>query len=94
MHDDDNSRRERAATREDRKFQRTVLDYVIYRHPTHLRWGELVLEITAGKGDREDLAAIEAAIHDLAGAGLVHLRCGLVAPSNAALHFARLSEED
>lgn len=94
MHDDDIPRRERTTAQEDRKFRRAVLDHVIYRHPTHLRVAELVLEITAGR--EEEFAgsdAIERAVRDLTGVGLLHCPSGIVMPTNAALCFAELSED-
>jgi hypothetical protein len=94
MHDDDNSRRERTPAEQDRKFRRAVLNHVIYRHPTHLRVDELVREITAGDEEGEDSDAIEQAVRDLTGAGLLHCPDGLVTPTNAALCVAELSEED
>jgi hypothetical protein len=95
MHDDDNSRRERTTAHEDRKWRRAVLDHVIYRHPTHLRVAELVLEITAGREEEfEGSDAIERAVRDLTGAGLLHCPNAVVMPTNAAVCFAELSEED
>jgi hypothetical protein len=95
MHDDDSSRRERTTAHEDRKFRRAVLDHVIYSHPAHLRVAELVLEITAGREEEfEGSDAIERAVRDLTGAGLLHCPSGVVMPTNAALCFAELSKED
>ena len=96
MHDDD-IRAPRAHAREehDRMFRRAVLDHVLDRHPTHLRVAELVLEITAGAEESfEGSDAIERAVRDLTGAGLLHCPGGIVMPTNAALCFAELSEED
>jgi len=95
MHDDDSPRRERTPTEQDRKFTRAVLEYVIYRHPTHLRVGELILEITAGREEEFEISdATDRAIRDLTAAGLLHCPNAIVMPTNAALCFAELSEED
>lgn len=95
MHDDDIPSRELAPEDHDRLFRRAVLDQVLDRHPTHLRVVELVREITAGADEAfEGSDAIERAIRDLTGAGLLHCPGGLVMPTNAALCFAELSEED
>jgi hypothetical protein len=95
MHDDDIRRRGPTPEEHDRMFRRAVLDEVLDRHPTHLRVAELVLAITAGADQSfEGSDAIERAIGDLTGAGLLHCPGGLVTPTNAALCFAELSEED
>jgi hypothetical protein len=94
MHDDDIPRRERTPEEHDLLFRRAVLDHVLDRHPTHLRVVELVLEITAGAEDEfEGSDAIERAVRDLTGAGLLHCPSGIVMPTNAALCFAALGEE-
>lgn len=95
MHDDDSQRHEHTPAEQDRKFRRAVLDHVIDRHPTHLREPELVLEITAGsEGGFAESDAIRRAVRDLTGAGLLYCPNALVMPTNAALCFAELSEED
>jgi hypothetical protein len=94
MCDEDIPRRERTPAEEDRKHRRAVLSYVLDLHPTHLRVVELVLEITAGRDEEfEDSDAIERAVRDLTGAGLLHCPNGIVMPTHAALCFAELSEE-
>jgi len=95
MHDDDIRRREPTPEEHDRLFRRAVLDRVLELHPTHLRVVELVLEITAGADESfEGSDAIERAVRDLTGAGLLHCPGGIVMPTNAALCSAELSEED
>ena len=95
MRDEDIPRREPAPAHEDRKFRRAVLTHVLDLHPTHRRVPELVLEMTAGR--EEELAgsdAIERAVRDLTGFGLLHCPGGIVTPTAAALCFAELCEED
>jgi hypothetical protein len=95
MHDDDIRRRERTPSAQDQKFRRAVLNEVLSLHPTHLRVIELVLEVTAGRDEEfEGSDAIERAIRDLTGAGLLHCPSAVVMPTNAALCFAELCEED
>lgn len=94
MHDDDIRRCEQTPEQLDHMFRRTILDEVLDLHPTHLRAGELVLAITAGADESfEGSDAIERAIRDLTGAGLLHCPGGIVMPTNAALCFAELSED-
>lgn len=95
MQDDDSPRRELPPAEQDRRFRRVVLSHVLDLHPTHRRVAELVLEITAGRErEFEDSDAIERAIRDLTGIGLLHCPSGVVMPTAAALCFAELSEED
>lgn len=95
MCDEDIRRRERTPSEQDQKFRRAVLNQVLSLHPTHLRVIELVLEVTAGRDEEfEDSDAIERAIRDLTGAGLLHCPNAVVMPTNAALCFVELCEED
>ena len=77
----------RTTREEDRVFEATVLQQVLALHPTPLTLDELVDEI-AGKGcDFAQRDAIERAVRDLAGCGLLHRSEALVLPSRAALRF-------
>jgi hypothetical protein len=70
--------------------QRVVLTQVLALHPDHLTIPELVREILAGDEEFAETDAIENAIRDLVGAGLLNCRVGLVLPTRAALHFNRI----
>ena len=71
---------------------RVMLPQVLALHPSPVTLEELVREL----GDERDFGqrdAIERAVRDLVGSGLLH-RCGaLVLPSRAALRFEELSED-
>jgi hypothetical protein len=69
--------------REDESAQRVVLSLALEAHPKSLTIPDLAREI--GEGD-----AVERAVRDLVGYGL--LDCGgiTIRPSAAALHFQRL----
>jgi len=72
---------------EDRQIETTILAFVFDQHPAHLTLAELSLAMNHA---REDFAAedeIERAIHELVGAGLLRIACGLVLPTRAALYF-------
>jgi type IV secretory pathway protease TraF len=80
----------RTAREEDRVFEAAVLQQVLAIHPHPVTLVELVDEI-AGKGcDFAQRDAIERAVHDLAGCGLLHRSEALVLPSRAALRFDEL----
>ena len=69
--------------REDESIQRAVLSLALEAHPKSLAIPDLAREI--GEGD-----AVERAVRDLVGVGL--LDCGgiTIRPSAASLHFERL----
>jgi hypothetical protein len=72
----------------DIRDQGVTLMHVLHRHPTLLTIPELVREITSGS--EEDFAesdAVERAVRDLTGVGLLNCANGLAIPSPAALRF-------
>jgi hypothetical protein len=70
-----------------------VLEQVLALHPGASTVEELILEIGAGDATFAQRDAIERAVRDLAGAGLVHRRESFVLPSRAALRFNELLGE-
>lgn len=79
---------------EDDRDQRTVLQQVLYLHPTSLMQVELGRELTgAGLLSVPDNDALDRAVRDLAGTGLLHPPCegGMVRPTRAALRYFELS---
>lgn len=70
---------------EDAEAQRAVLGLVFDQHPAQLTICEVVREIDQGEGD-----AVERAIRDLVGVGLLRCEGASVLPTRAALHFDRL----
>jgi hypothetical protein len=77
--------KEVSADREDQIIQSALLANVIAQHPTQLTVLELVTEMAADPEDFGRRDAIERAIRDLAGAGLLHRHGPFVLPSRAAL---------
>ena len=74
---------------EDRRTERAVLAFLLDQHPARLTIPELSLALNAG----EDFAAedaVERAIRELVGAGLLQIAGGRVCPTRAALYFERL----
>lgn len=75
---------------EDAQAQRVVLGFVLEQHPTQLTIPELCRALYGHPGDFANDDAVERAIRDLDGAGLVSCRGGIVVPTRAALYFDRL----
>lgn len=94
MQDQANSRRDcgcdpPSTEIEDARAQQAVLGIVLVEHPAQLTICELAREINQG----EDFAAadaVERAIRDLVGVGLLRCEGASVLPTRAALHFDRL----
>ncbi len=76
--------------REDHATQVAALSLVLAMRPDQLALDELIREMVAGSDDFAERDAVERAVRDLVGAGLLR-RCGeLVLPTRAAVHFHRL----
>lgn len=73
--------------------QRVVLAFVLKEHPTRLTIPELCRALYAHPGDFKSDDAVERAIRELDGAGLLDCRDGRVTPTRAALYFARLETD-
>ena len=73
----------KASPRSDRGTQRTVLALALAAHPRPLSIPDLAREIDQGN-------AVERAVRDLVGIGLLECRGISIQPSAAALHFERL----
>jgi len=90
MQDQPNETGDSPTGSQDLKDQGTVLAHVLALHPTNLPIPALVRELN----NSEDFAgsdAVERAVRDLTGIGLLDCPCGVVKPTRAALHFDRLS---
>ena len=70
--------------------QRVVLAFVLDEHPDQLTIPEVCRALYAHPGDFTSDDAVERAIRDLDGAGLLSCAGGVVRPTRAALCFARL----
>lgn len=75
---------------EDESVESAVLRQLLDLHPTRLTMAELAREFGAGGGDFATDDAVERAVRDLAGAGLLHRGEEFVAPTRAALRFNEL----
>jgi hypothetical protein len=76
----------------DTKAERVVLAFLLKEHPAQLTIPELSLALNADPGfDSND--AVERAVRELVGAGLLYCCGGFVLPTRAALYFARLETD-
>lgn len=74
----------------EKEARRRVLDLVLRWHPESLSYPALATEAWADPGDVADALALAQAVRDLALAGLLRSDGVRVAPTRAALAFARL----
>lgn len=75
---------------EDRACEAAVLHHVLALHPTPLTLADVVRELGGESFGRRD--AVERAVRDLVGSGLLLRAEALVLPSRAALRFEELSD--
>lgn len=80
----------RTTSEEDRGCEAAVLHHVLVLHPTPLALADIVREL-GGNDDFGQRDAVERAVRDLTGCGLLHRSGALVLPSHAALRFEELS---
>jgi len=81
---------ERDPAAEDAKTERVVLAFLLEEHPTQLTIPEVSRALNAHPGGFSDDDAVERAIRELDGAGLLSCRGGCAVPTRAALYLARL----
>lgn len=77
--------------REDATVQRAVLALVLFQHPAQLTLAELTRELSEDPESPAQRDAVDRAVRDLAGSGLLHRHGEFVLPTRAALRFDRLA---
>lgn len=80
----------RSTAVKDPKTESAVLQYILAFHPVQTSLEELLREFDQGSGDAAQRDAVERAVHDLIGSGLLQRSGRLVLPTRAALHFDEL----
>ncbi len=83
----------RSTRAEDRAIESAVLQHVLALHPTAVTVEELVREIAGGEDAFGERDAVERAVRDLDGTGLLHSSETFVLPTRAALRFDELLGE-
>jgi predicted transcriptional regulator len=76
--------------REDAETESAVLHHLLAIHPIQITVEELAREIEDRPEDFARRDAIERAVRDLTGVGLLHRQDAFVVPSHAALRFNEL----
>lgn len=77
---------------EDREVEWAVLGFLLDEYPDRLTIPELSLAMNSAEPNFEREDAVERAVRELVGAGLLHCCCGFVLPTRAALYYRRLGE--
>jgi len=80
----------RSTGEEDAATESAVLQQVLALHPTVVTVAELVRELGENSGRFAANDAVERAVRDLTGAGLLHRNESFVLPTRAALRFDEL----
>jgi hypothetical protein len=80
----------RSTGEEDMAIESAVLQHVLALHPITLTLEELTRELGVAADSFAERDAVERAVRDLSGAGLLHRSDSLVLPSRAALRFNEL----
>lgn len=81
-----------APTEADRKAEWAVLAYLLDAHPKRFTIPAVSSAMNEGKTGFDSEDAVERAVRQLVGAGLLCCSGGYVSPTRAALHFWRLEE--
>jgi hypothetical protein len=77
---------------DDAATESAVLVRVLDLHPAQLTLAELVRDVAGESAAFAERDAVERAVYELAGAGLLHHRGQFVLPTRAALRFSQLSD--
>ncbi|HWB70330.1 MAG TPA: hypothetical protein VG518_10170 [Solirubrobacterales bacterium] len=80
-------RNEATTSEQDAAIQAAVIALVFERHPAQMTVAELQREIVADPGSYSQNDAVERAVRDLAGVGLLHRHGEFAIPTVAAIHF-------
>lgn len=77
----------------DKKVERAVLAFLIFRHPERLTIPELSRILNKENSDLESDDAVERAVRELVGVGLLECQAGVALPTRAALYFDALESD-
>jgi hypothetical protein len=77
----------------DKKVERAVLAFLIFRHPKRLTIPKLARLLNKENSDLESDDAVERAVRELVEAGLLECQAGVALPTRAALYFDALESD-
>jgi hypothetical protein len=80
----------RSSTEEDMTMESAILQHLLALHPVQVTVAELTREVTDDPEQFAQRDAVERAVRDLAGTGLIHHSNDFVLPTRAALRFNEL----
>ena len=80
----------RTPAAEDTATESAVLQQVLDLYPTQVTYAELLREVAGQFAEFGERDAIERAVRDLVGVGLLHRHDDFIMPSRAALRFNEL----
>ena len=80
----------RTPAQEDAVTESAVIHHLLAIHPIQITIEELIREIEDRPEDFDRRDAVERAVRDLAGVGLLHRHEDFVVPSHAAIRFSQL----
>ena len=86
-----NARSRCPTEREDAILERAVLALVLSQHPAQFTVAELTRELSDDPEHPTQRDAVQRALRDLVGSGLLHCHGAFVLPTRAALRFDRLT---
>lgn len=75
---------------QDAQAERVVMTFLLEEHPSQLTIPELSQALNAATGTFETEDAVERAVRELVGAGLLRCHGAFVVPTRSALYFERL----
>lgn len=88
---DPDARNEATTDQQDTAVETAVLALVLSRHPAQLTLAELIREVADDPDEFRQVDAINRAVRDLGGVGLLNRNGEFLVPSQAALRFNHLT---
>jgi hypothetical protein len=92
QHKANGARPKRPTHAQDIRDQAVVLTFILMLNPDHLTIPDLARSLNAEPSDFKRPDAVERAVRDLTGVGLVEIGSGRVQPTAAALRFIEIIE--
>lgn len=88
---DSDVRKEATTDEQDIAVETAVIALILDRHPAQLTLAELIREVVDNPGEFAQVDAVERAVRDLGGVGLLNRNGEFLVPSQAALRMDKLS---